>query len=154
MIVHKIYQKDGSTIEFVPVANVPGFTHRVILNSKPVDWLSRDFKPSIKAAEYYFEKHEMKTKPTLADGVEFTLGMTIYLDVYTYIETNETDFEIDSFHSDGQEYHCIDRKGTLCGTDLRRFYSIKSAAIDVEIGKRRQSIEALEAEITELEAMK
>lgn len=56
--VRKVYQKpDGTTVEFVPVKNVPGFSHRVILNGKPVDWLTDKVKPSLKTAEYYFEKH-------------------------------------------------------------------------------------------------
>jgi len=96
----------------------------------------------------------MKTKPTLADGVEFKLGMTIHLSFDAYIETNDKEFEIDSFYEAGQEHHCINRKGTGCGTDLRRFYSSKSAAIDVEIDKRRSQIRALEAEITDLEALR
>ena len=59
MIVRKIYQHDdGATLEFVPIKNVPGFSHRVILNGKPVDWLSNTSKPSVKVAQYYFEKHQ------------------------------------------------------------------------------------------------
>jgi len=59
MIIRKIYQRpDGATIEFVPVKNVPGFSHRVILNGSPVDWLSNTSKPSVKVATYFFDKHQ------------------------------------------------------------------------------------------------
>jgi len=57
MIVRKLYQQDGRTIEFVPIRGAPGFTHRVILNGEPVDWLAHTHKPSVKTAAYYFDKH-------------------------------------------------------------------------------------------------
>lgn len=50
---------DGSQhwLEFRRVDRAPGFTHRVILDGKPVDWLSNDYQPSIKTARFYFDKH-------------------------------------------------------------------------------------------------
>lgn len=61
MKIRKIYERgDGVAVEFIKIANVPGFSHRVIINGKAVDWLSADFKPSAVSAEYYAEKHYPK----------------------------------------------------------------------------------------------
>jgi hypothetical protein len=52
-------------VEFRPVANVPGFSHRVIvkvIKADPrqvaLDWLGNEFRPSAKVAKYYLEKHQ------------------------------------------------------------------------------------------------
>lgn len=49
---------DGEhAVTFVAVSDVPGFTHRVILDGVAVDWLARSHRPGAKAAEYYRDKH-------------------------------------------------------------------------------------------------
>lgn len=55
--------KDYNTLDFVPVKNVPGFTHKVIVNDVRVGWLSSDFKPNEKAAVYFFS---LQSKPEVA----------------------------------------------------------------------------------------
>lgn len=47
----------GATVAFVPLANAPGFTHRVIINRRSVDWLAEGHPPNAKAARYFIEKH-------------------------------------------------------------------------------------------------
>lgn len=44
-------------IQFWPVKNVPGWTHRVTINGQACDWLSGAFKPNRKTAAFYSEKH-------------------------------------------------------------------------------------------------
>lgn len=52
-------------ILFLPVKNTPGFSHRVSITKTPsnsnlvnvVNWLSSEFRPSIKTATFFFEKH-------------------------------------------------------------------------------------------------
>lgn len=56
------YHKDTRvSIRFIPVKNVPGFSHRVIIrfDSEQVatDWLGDDFTITEKNARYYFKKH-------------------------------------------------------------------------------------------------
>lgn len=57
--VQTIYHREdtGDRLHFVPLANAPGFSHRVILNRRQVDWLSANARPSLKSAQFYFEKH-------------------------------------------------------------------------------------------------
>lgn len=55
--IPKFEAEDGTTVEFRPVNDVPGFTHRVIINGVAVrDWLGRG-KPSADAARFFFDKH-------------------------------------------------------------------------------------------------
>ncbi len=49
--------KNGNTVVFAKCCSVPGFTHRVLINRRAVDWLSNEYKPSAKTAEYFFTKH-------------------------------------------------------------------------------------------------
>ncbi len=47
----------GNIVSFKAVAHIPGFTHRVIINQRAVDYLGDNAKPSAKVAEFYFRKH-------------------------------------------------------------------------------------------------
>jgi len=56
------YEADnGASVVFEPVANVPGFSHRVLLIVKgklvAKDFLGNDFNVAEKHAKYYYEKH-------------------------------------------------------------------------------------------------
>lgn len=51
---------DGNVVSFKTVTNIPGFSHRVIVNYKPVDYLGNHEKPSAKTAAFFFEKHKEK----------------------------------------------------------------------------------------------
>lgn len=56
--VRKSYVDEaGNECHFVKLENAPGFTHRVIVNRKQVDWLTVGFRPSEKSAEYFINKH-------------------------------------------------------------------------------------------------
>jgi|GEM_PF-2817220 hypothetical protein len=49
-----------TTIEFFPIDNMPGFSHKVAVNGawpNPRSWLSADFKPNQKAARFFYNKH-------------------------------------------------------------------------------------------------
>jgi len=63
------YKADAVSIRFIPVSNIPGFTHSVdiVLNHKLVvrDWLSKDFQPSEKNATYFYGKHLTKINELL-----------------------------------------------------------------------------------------
>jgi hypothetical protein len=48
----------GNTLIFRPVKHVPGFTHRVIINSEAADWLGGGFPPSARHASYFLKKHQ------------------------------------------------------------------------------------------------
>ncbi len=51
----------GDTIQFFPVNNVPGFTHRVVINGQATrDFLGDHVKPSAKHAEFFFAKNQKK----------------------------------------------------------------------------------------------
>lgn len=58
----------SSKVEFWPIScatvnpdyTVPGFSHRVIVNRRIVDWLSDSEKPSAKNALFFLEKHATK----------------------------------------------------------------------------------------------
>jgi len=52
-----MYVVDGLRVQFWPVENVPGFSHRVSINESYVDWLSDEAKPNGKSAIYFIEKH-------------------------------------------------------------------------------------------------
>lgn len=62
--IPKFIAEDGTTIEFHPVNDVPGFTHRVVINGQAVrDWLGHG-KPSAKAAHFFYDKHCRKAGET------------------------------------------------------------------------------------------
>lgn len=46
----------GDVVVFAPVSDVPGFSHRVLVNNTRVGFLSQDFKPSAKTASYFLEE--------------------------------------------------------------------------------------------------
>lgn len=45
--------KAGNTVVFRKIRNVPGFTHRVIVNQVATGWLASGFKPTAKHAAYF-----------------------------------------------------------------------------------------------------
>jgi len=49
-------------VEFVGVERVPGFGHRVLIDSRPVDWLKDEIRPSTKTAIYFAKKHKGQTR--------------------------------------------------------------------------------------------
>lgn len=51
------YSVAGYKVEFYPVSDVPGWTHRVLIDGQPADWLSCEFNPSKKTALFYAQKH-------------------------------------------------------------------------------------------------
>lgn len=58
------YRDDcGNMVVFVKFAsdyNMPGFTHRVIVNRTSVGFLKEGFKPSAKAADFFLQKLQEK----------------------------------------------------------------------------------------------
>ena len=50
----------GNECHFVKIDNAPGFSHRVIVNKKQVAWLSDQFRPSEKTAEFFINEHGIK----------------------------------------------------------------------------------------------
>jgi hypothetical protein len=58
--IPKFRDESGNVVEFKPVSDVPGFSHRVIVNYKAVDYLDqRHAKPSAKTAAFFFQKHSV-----------------------------------------------------------------------------------------------
>lgn len=49
---------NGQVLQFRPIGDAPGFTHRVIINRRAVDWLGDNQRPSAKTAEFFLCKHE------------------------------------------------------------------------------------------------
>lgn len=55
--IPKFLAADGAAVEFFPDSNVPGYTHRVVINGKATrHWLGHG-RPSAKAAEFFLELH-------------------------------------------------------------------------------------------------
>jgi len=50
------YLVDGKLVQFWPVTNVPGFTHRVVIDRESVGFLSNDYRPSGKVAIFFTEQ--------------------------------------------------------------------------------------------------
>ena len=51
---------DGRTIQFFPVDDPVlkrSASHRVVMNGRAVDWLSAQFRPCKKSAQFFLEKH-------------------------------------------------------------------------------------------------
>lgn len=46
----------GNELKFVKV-DAGSFSHRVIVNDRPFDWLSSSYNPSKKTAEFFLKKH-------------------------------------------------------------------------------------------------
>jgi len=44
-------------VQFVPITNVPGFTHRVTMNGAAYAWLGDNAKPNRKSAEYFLDRY-------------------------------------------------------------------------------------------------
>lgn len=59
-------EDDGTTVTFVKVTGVPGYTHKVMINGNgPVAWLSDNFHPSTENAEFFAQRYsEEVQKPT------------------------------------------------------------------------------------------
>jgi hypothetical protein len=51
---------DGNTVLFRRVRQVPGFTHRVIVNGVPTGWLAVGFRPTAKHATYFLKQAQEK----------------------------------------------------------------------------------------------
>lgn len=73
------------------------------------------------------------TLPALIDGSLFTLGQTLYkptngfLGQFNVWHTSPETHDIDSFVYDGEWFHCLNRKGSGSGIDLRGFYPSQEA---------------------------
>ena len=53
-------EDDKRKISFLPLSGdecIPGFTHRVVINTRRVDYLAKEYHPSYKTARYFLEKH-------------------------------------------------------------------------------------------------
>lgn len=56
--IQKFRDDDGNVVEFKPINDVPGFTHRVIVNNKAVDYLdNKHARPTAKVADFFYNKH-------------------------------------------------------------------------------------------------
>lgn len=55
---------DGAIIQFIRVSGIPGFSHRVLINAQPKDWLGLGFTPSAAAAEFFHAKHKAAVVPS------------------------------------------------------------------------------------------
>ncbi len=61
--VKKFLITDGkrtTTIEFFPIQDMPGYSHKVAVNGawpNPRSWLSADFNPNQNAARFFHNKH-------------------------------------------------------------------------------------------------
>lgn len=55
--------EDGRVLQFVPIKNVPGFSHRVTINGLAADYLGDNAKPSAKSAEFFLGKHSTQLSP-------------------------------------------------------------------------------------------
>lgn len=57
------YRADDALVSFVPVKDVPGFTHKVLLLEPTTrrlikqDWLEASFNVTERAALYFYSKH-------------------------------------------------------------------------------------------------
>ena len=57
--VRKFLYGDGFTVEFIPVKDAPGFSHRVAVCGRLVkSWLSNESRPNRKTALFFRGKHE------------------------------------------------------------------------------------------------
>lgn len=52
--------KHGNTVVFRKVSNVPGFTHRVVVNMVATGWLASTHKPNAKNAAYFLQQAQSK----------------------------------------------------------------------------------------------
>ena len=59
MSIRKIYvdEETGSELEFIPASNIPGYTHRVVIDHQVRGWLADGFRPTVANAMYFFRKH-------------------------------------------------------------------------------------------------
>ena len=52
------YSSPAGRVDFIPVSDMPGFTHRVAINNElKRDWLGRGFRPNTRAAKFFLQKH-------------------------------------------------------------------------------------------------
>jgi|HubBroStandDraft_2_1064218.scaffolds.fasta_scaffold269998_4 hypothetical protein len=50
----QVYRDEsGNVVGFIPMTNVPGYTHKVIVNREQVGWLGDGWKPCAKSAAYF-----------------------------------------------------------------------------------------------------
>lgn len=50
------YLIDKYMVQFFPVENTPGVTHRVVIAGQATDWLSATHKPNQKNAVFFLDK--------------------------------------------------------------------------------------------------
>ena len=62
------FPEEQTIVCFVPCQGVPGYSHRVMIDHHPVDWLSSDAKPNGKSAEYFERKHATATAERNNEG--------------------------------------------------------------------------------------
>jgi hypothetical protein len=62
--IHRFLFDDGSgtTIDFVPFPNVPGYKYRVILNEKPYAWLEEKRRPTLTEARFFYDSYREARK--------------------------------------------------------------------------------------------
>jgi hypothetical protein len=92
------------------------------------------------------------TPPLLKDGTPFKLGMTLYKNngfngQFHVIPTAPETHDVDSFEYCGEWVHCINRKGSGSGTDLRGFYPSQEAFYDEKIAQLEGKKREIDAEI-------
>ena len=58
--IRKIYVDDetGSELEFIPASDIPGYTHRVVIDRQVRGWLADGFTPNVASAMYFFRMHK------------------------------------------------------------------------------------------------
>jgi hypothetical protein len=49
----------GNQLQFVRIKDTPGFSHRVVINRRAIDWLANNSKPGMRAARFFYEKHHV-----------------------------------------------------------------------------------------------
>lgn len=95
-------------------------------------------------------------KYTLADDVEFTLGMTIYFPTGEPYQTSPEIHQVTVW--DGpirwKPLQMLSRKGVPFYTELNHFYSSFENAVQSQIDKNNQEIKRLQAENQALEQVK
>lgn len=57
--IRKIYvdEETGSELEFIPASDIPGYTHRVVIDRRVRGWLGDGFRPTVANAVYFFSKN-------------------------------------------------------------------------------------------------
>lgn len=96
--------------------------------------------------------------PQLADGVEFELGMTVYLPIGNTLEirtitTDPAKHTIEIVEVPGYKVPCLGLIGSKCSTDIRRFYSSPGTIYTAYAARLRAEVAAKLEEIAEVERL-